>query len=664
MSQDSIENSIDELAPKRSLWAFALPYLLAIWCCLGILQRSPTDIPPAEILIPTIIKILLVIGLVHLVLAMLIRRTPAREMILLTMVSFVGFFGSARTLFVYAYCLTNESTFLGIWFAAHALMVCVCFCLNLTKPLENIALAMGVSAASMVAYQAVHISLPMNQDLAQLESLIQKLNDESPLESQTHLHLTLANSLQFEQKSDAARTNSLVSKSLNENIEPNPTKGLAERYTKRPSPFLQVGAKRIITKRIITNPLRSADTVVAPGLKPTARVGITNLPDIYYIIVDAYARQDILEQVYGFNNQPFLDSLRDRGFYVGDQSRSNYNMTEFSMASSLNMRHLDGLGLTEFKTRLPMRELIRQNLVTSSLKESGYTTIAFETGKSETECNNFDQYIPFGKALCDYQDVLYHGTPLPALFEMTGAIRSAARRHGDRVLFMFDRLPSVAQKEAKPAFVFCHMLAPHPPFLFGSDGQEIDVHGHYLLADWVGFTSRFNFDLNVYRDAYRDQVAFINEKLIQMVDAIQQSNRSSIIIIQGDHGPRMGFGHRRDQWESCEWRYRESFSILNAICMHEDARPTSQSMFYPAMTPVNTFRIIFNELFDSNLQMESDASYHESKYTFADLTKEALPLPVQPKATDQGKLTLVSVVNKPLAKSSATDDAKRTTKHK
>ena len=611
MSQDLPHKNSDALAPKRSLWALVIPYLLAIWCCLGILQRSPTDIPPLELLLPTVLKILVLIGVVHFALAMFIRRTPARELILLTLVSSIGLFGSARTLCVYAYGLTTEPSFLCLWLVAHALIICVCFRLELTKPLENIVLAIGVSAASMVAYQTIHISLPVNQDLAKLESLIQLLNDESPLRPESQLQLASKQAASEDSK---------------------PRKSLELHKAQGSTPFRRIGSTRMIANGVNADRMRI----------DLRNAEAANLPDIYYIVVDAYARQDILEQVYGFDNQPFLASLRERGFYIGDQSRSNYNMTEFSLASSLNMRHLDGLGLQEFKTRLPMRELIRQNLVVNELKQVGYSTIAFETGKSETECTNFDQYIPFGKALSDYQDVLYHGTPLPELFEMTGTLRSAARRHGDRVLFMFDELPSVAQQQANPAFVFCHMLAPHPPFLFGSDGRETDIRGHYLLADWVGFTSRFNFDLSVYRDGYRDQVAFMNEKLLEMVDTIQRSDRSSNIIIQGDHGPRMGFGHRRDQWENCEWRYRESFSILNAICMSDDIRPTAISKFYPDMTPVNTFRIIFNSLFGTKLPLKSDTSYHESKYSFVDLTNEALPLPASPNAADNN-LAFVSV---------------------
>ena len=545
MNQTDSQKSHEEQSHSqdRMRWPFALPYLLAIWSCLSIVQNSALDIPPTEILALTIAKVLLAIGATHLFLFFVVRRSPARELVLLTFVSFFAFFGAIR----YAFDgILSESLLLGTWSAMHIVGVIAILRMNSSSFTSKASFALGVGLAVMVGFQLINVSIPVANDYSKLESLVERVHDSSGNASQ-----------------------------------------------------------------------------ISSNKK--------DLPDIYYIIVDAYARGDILDQLYDFDNQPFTESLQSRGFYIADESRSNYNMTELSLASSLNMRHLPGLDLEDFNTRLPMRELIRKSSVVKTLKSSGYTTIAFETGKSETECTNFDQYIQYDKALCDYQDVLYHNSPLPSLVKVTGATRSASRRHGDRTLFALNSLPKVAQQRDQPAFVFCHMLSPHPPYLFDEQGKEVDLHGQYLLADMTAFTSCFDYDLTVYRDAYREQLAFMNQRLIQMVDEIQSSDREAIIIIQGDHGPRMGFGHRIREWQNVEWRFRESFSILNAICMPSDSSDKNSSRkpdsnFYPSMTPVNTFRLIFNELFDAELAMEDDTSFLEQNYKFSDLTDIARPL--------------------------------------
>ena len=40
----------------------------------------------------------------------------------------------------------------------------------------------------------------------------------------------------------------------------------------------------------------------------------------YYIVLDAYTRGDILEEVFSFDNSAFLSGLRARGFTVADRS--------------------------------------------------------------------------------------------------------------------------------------------------------------------------------------------------------------------------------------------------------------------------------------------------------------------------------------------------------
>ena len=66
-------------------------------------------------------------------------------------------------------------------------------------------------------------------------------------------------------------------------------------------------------------------------------------PDVYYIILDTYARADRIETELGFDNSGFITELEEMGFYVADCSRSNYNNTHNSIVSSLNMSYLPEL---------------------------------------------------------------------------------------------------------------------------------------------------------------------------------------------------------------------------------------------------------------------------------------------------------------------------------
>ncbi len=66
--------------------------------------------------------------------------------------------------------------------------------------------------------------------------------------------------------------------------------------------------------------------------------GEQSMPDIYYIVLDAYARNDILNEVIGYDNSEFLNELKDRGFYLPECAFSNYDGTVLTLTSVLNYR--------------------------------------------------------------------------------------------------------------------------------------------------------------------------------------------------------------------------------------------------------------------------------------------------------------------------------------
>ena len=97
----------------------------------------------------------------------------------------------------------------------------------------------------------------------------------------------------------------------------------------------------------IANHLRDSGLDTACSDRFEDRVGagldVPAGPDIYFIVLDGYARADILDEYYGFDNSPFLDGLRARGFQVSDASRSNFYWTFLSVGSSLNLDYVQAL---------------------------------------------------------------------------------------------------------------------------------------------------------------------------------------------------------------------------------------------------------------------------------------------------------------------------------
>jgi hypothetical protein len=113
-------------------------------------------------------------------------------------------------------------------------------------------------------------------------------------------------------------------------------------------------------------------------------------PDIYYIILDGYGRADVQQEFYGLDNRAFLKGLSERGFYVPEQSSSNYPQTYLSLSSSLNMSYIDSLSnlMGNSDARDPLRYLIQNNSVTKMLREAGSQFILISSGYGESATEN------------------------------------------------------------------------------------------------------------------------------------------------------------------------------------------------------------------------------------------------------------------------------------
>ena len=77
-----------------------------------------------------------------------------------------------------------------------------------------------------------------------------------------------------------------------------------------------------------------------PGFQTAVDTGIR--PNIAHIVLDAYSRQDVLADLYQFDNTPFLDRLRGLGFAVADRATSPYNQTLLVMSSIFSGTMLEG----------------------------------------------------------------------------------------------------------------------------------------------------------------------------------------------------------------------------------------------------------------------------------------------------------------------------------
>ncbi|APW59741.1 hypothetical protein [Paludisphaera borealis] len=337
-------------------------------------------------------------------------------------------------------------------------------------------------------------------------------------------------------------------------------------------------------------------------------------PDIYYIILDAYARTDVMQALFDFDNNPFLESLERKGFHVTRRSTANYCQTPLCLSSSLNSTYLDDLvqGLGRDQTEL--RGFIGRNRIVETLRPLGYKFVTFSTGFEPTEHPEADAYYAPFHQLSEFHRLLVDVTPLGALFlnPSRADLFTMAR---ERVLYLLDNLADVAA-DRTPTFTFAHILCPHPPFVFGEDGEDVSHRDdRFFLTDGQKFLGTAA-DPEIYRRGYRAQAIFLTRRIEQVIDRIlAESPEPPIIILQSDHGS----GWKLDMHSLDRTDLKERMSILNAYYFpgqrYHELRDT--------ISPVNSFRVVLNTFFGGRLPYLPDQSFYstwDDPYAFIDVS--------------------------------------------
>lgn len=342
-----------------------------------------------------------------------------------------------------------------------------------------------------------------------------------------------------------------------------------------------------------------------PGAVATPAAAVQARPDVYFILLDAYGRSDVLRDIYQYDNSEFLGWLRGRGFFVAESSQSAYLQTILSVASTLNfdsVQNLVGEHDGRVSDRRPLIDRIRRNRLAAHLGALGYKSVAFSTGVFATEARNADQYLTRPWFLNEFDTALLNMTPLPAVLAQLG-LPELHELHRRRVLYTLEQLAALPAQPG-PRFVFAHILAPHPPFVFGENGEKVNPRRPFALADGRDFTRQAGGTRPEYLEQYRAQAVFVTRRIREVIETILARSASPpVILLQSDHGP----GALLDLGASLQQNpcLKERFGILNAVLLPG----RDYGGFTESISPINTVRAVLNRQFGGRYAAMPEASY-------------------------------------------------------
>jgi hypothetical protein len=336
--------------------------------------------------------------------------------------------------------------------------------------------------------------------------------------------------------------------------------------------FASPSVARIAT--FATSSHRARDAAAQPN-EPATRFALS--PNIYWIVLDGYPRQDVLRKEFAFDNSRFVRSLAALDFAVLGKSRSNFPATVNSVSSTVSRDYtIDGEG--DALKPLPkedMRARVRgRNVTVSRLKSAGYTYVHFENGYDYlTECAPDEPHCVRGNLGLDELDIaILSNTPIIDL--MLNWQHSTPFAWGG-VDDLTSKL-SVIRAMPPPFFLYAHILAPHPPIRFRPDcsfrAAEPDLQRWDAAA----------------RPAFIEQLRCVNAQTLTLLEKITRSDPGALIILQSDHGTafRGQFKKVPTDWSDAD--LQERFGVLNALRLPGSCRAAATD----DLTLVDTFPLV------------------------------------------------------------------------
>ncbi|MCV0396424.1 MAG: LTA synthase family protein [Rhizobiaceae bacterium] len=337
--------------------------------------------------------------------------------------------------------------------------------------------------------------------------------------------------------------------------------------------------------------------IASPG---AGMAGARQRPDIYYFIFDRYGSQSVLADHYGFDNSGMTDFLEENGFYVASESRANYLKTAHSLASTFHMDYLDFLKedpRSETGAWHPIYDMVKDHRVGHFLKSQDYRFIQIGAWWAPTQASPLaDENHRFG--FTEFDNRYLGKTIVPAMLDAVAPESTVARRlqwdngQCQRVPKQIEKVKEIARRDG-PTFTFVHILVPHDPYVFTSDGRCLRPEEMRKRKQ---------------PEAYIEQVRYANSLIRDFVPALlEEDGPKPVIIIQADEGPfpKRYRGGNRSWHEATRDELDIKTGILNAFYFPDG----DYGDLDPGITSVNTFRVVFDKYFGTKLGRLPDRVY-------------------------------------------------------
>lgn len=333
-------------------------------------------------------------------------------------------------------------------------------------------------------------------------------------------------------------------------------------------------------------------------LQPVRQLDKT--PNIYYILLDCYPSTSYQKEMLDMNGNFYLDSsLKNMGFNCIEDSRSNYSMTAFSMASNLGLNYLTNIDTLE-TVGAPVYNrsmaIVRNSPFIDLVSNKGYQIYNYSIFDiKDKPALRKDDFLSASSSTILFYNTAWNtlrrelwwkfvnSNKKAPIHELVNARKKFFEPQKEYNLKLLDSL-TIFQGRS-PFFLYAHLKMPHFPYFFDSAGHPNPDESVY---DESMITNKRRF---------AGYIRYTDQKVVPLIEHfIQISQGKDIIIIQSDHAIA-----------DLDWtRKQDAFRNYSAFYFPDK----DYSMLYKGMSNINTFRVILNKYFGQQLSLLPDKSYY------------------------------------------------------
>lgn len=283
----------------------------------------------------------------------------------------------------------------------------------------------------------------------------------------------------------------------------------------------------------IVDLVTSGSRAEAAPVKLSSEISLPRLPsgagrNVYWFILDGYGRWDVMEAMGGqFNLGGELSAL---GFQIDNKAVAPYEYTDLSVGATLTMAYLPDLA-TFKDLRVHARPILEGNpSVVAWFAREGYRMLHLPgAGWPDWPCGQPRSICLLDSPVHLEDDMFHTVTILGTILDLLdGNQEHRLDRRVDPVPAIETslRIQSLDRVKGRRTLSVIHVMSSHPDFRWLGTRCEPQPAG--LLTDrWLPIEN------------YLDAARCTGQRTLEAVRLIVAEDPDAIVIVQGDHGPRL-----------------------------------------------------------------------------------------------------------------------------